>query len=182
MHVALFGGSFNPPHMGHALAGLYVLETSDVDELWLVPTFKHPFDKQLISYEDRFAMCEMVASALGPRARVSEVERRLPEPSRTLNTVKALMAEHPGHRFSLIVGSDLEKEITTWYGADELLRLVPLIVVGRRGTQGAREVAIPDISSSEVRARLARGEPVDDLLPRRVLDYIRRRTLYGEPQ
>ena len=67
MRVALFGGSFNPPHVAHQLAALYVLETAPVDELWFVPAFEHAFGKPLAPFDDRLAMCELAAAALGPR-------------------------------------------------------------------------------------------------------------------
>src|SRR5436305_7074018 len=137
MRVALFGGSFNPPHMGHELAALYVLETAPVDELWFVPTFKHAFEKALQPFEDRQHMCELAARALGPRARVSDIERDLGGESRTLRTVRALEARHPEHRFQLVVGADLVGEIDGWWGADELRREVPFIVVGRSGAARA---------------------------------------------
>ncbi len=133
MRIALFGGSFNPPHLGHQLAALYVLETAGVDELWLVPTFQHPFDKALEPFEDRLAMCRLAADALGPRARVTDVERELGDESRTLRTVRALQARHPEHRFALVIGADLVAETATWYGAEELRATVPFIVVGRAG-------------------------------------------------
>src|SRR4051812_26752381 len=66
MRVAIFGGSFNPPHVGHQLAALWVLETAGVDELWFVPAFVHPFEKALAPFEDRRRMCERAAAALGP--------------------------------------------------------------------------------------------------------------------
>ena len=72
--IALFGGSFNPPHLAHSLVALYVLETAPVDELWITPTFRHAFGKDLASYDDRIAMCELAAAALGPRVRVSRAE------------------------------------------------------------------------------------------------------------
>jgi hypothetical protein len=65
--VALLGGSFNPPHVGHLLLAQYVLATAPVDELWLLPTFRHAFGKDLAPYDDRLAMCELVAAELGPR-------------------------------------------------------------------------------------------------------------------
>src|SRR6187549_742241 len=107
MRVALFGGSFNPPHVGHQLAALYVLETAAVDELWFVPTFLHPFDKPLERFADRFALCQRAAEALGPRVRVSDIEARLGGQSRTLRTVQTLIAAHPDVVFSLVIGSDL---------------------------------------------------------------------------
>jgi nicotinate-nucleotide adenylyltransferase len=62
MRVAVYGGSFNPPHVAHQLALTYVLATAQVDEVWMVPTFKHPFDKALAPFSDRAKMCELAAS------------------------------------------------------------------------------------------------------------------------
>lgn len=184
MHVALFGGSFNPPHVGHQLLALYVLETSGVDQLWFVPTFEHPFHKALETFDDRRAMCERVVEALGPRARVSDVEARLGGASLTLRMVRRLMQDHPDHTFSLVIGSDLEAETDSWHGIGELRRLVPFIVVQRGGhaTAAADQpapVTMPEISSSEIRTALAAGLPMTRWIPRRVLDYIAERRLYG---
>ena len=186
MRIALFGGSFNPPHVGHQLAALYVLETAAVDELWLVPCFKHAFDKALEPFEDRFRMCELGAAALGPRARVSDVERDLGGESRTLRTVRALEARHAQHRFSVVIGADLVEEIDDWDGGEELRREVPFIVVGRSGAApppptagGGPAVAMPAVSSTEIRQALGAGKPVTGLVSRAVLDYIYGRGLYG---
>jgi len=187
MRVAVFGGSFNPPHVGHQLLALYVLETAGVDELWFVPTFQHPFHKALETFEDRRAMCERAAEALGPRARVSDVEARLGGASLTLRTVQRLRDDHPGHQFSLVIGSDLVAEIDAWHGIAELRRLVPFIIVQRGGhasaprEEGAAPVMMPEISSSEIRAALAAGRSRQTArwIPRRVLDYIAERGLYG---
>jgi nicotinate-nucleotide adenylyltransferase len=181
MRVAIFGGSFNPPHVGHQLLALYVLETAAVDELWFVPCWKHLFDKTLEAFADRLRMCELAAAALGPRARVSDVEARLGgEKSRTLVTIKGLQASHPEHEFLLVIGADLEPELPLWYGADELRRSVRLLVVGRGGFAGGSAVAMPAVSSTEIRARLRAGEAVDGFLPRSVLDYVRQRGLYAK--
>ena len=141
--VALFGGSFNPPHVGHQLVALYVLETAGVDQLWFVPTFQHPFHKALETFEDRRAMCERAVEALGPRARVSDVEARLGGSSLTLRTVQRLIQDHPGHAFSLIIGSDLVPETDSWHGIAELRRLVPFIVVQRGGYAAVPEAGGP---------------------------------------
>ena len=185
MRVALFGGSFNPPHLAHQLAALYVLETAPVDALWFVPAFEHAFGKPLVPFEDRLAMCQLAASALGPRAEVSDVERAIGGRSLTLRTVRRLMELHPEHAFSLVIGSDLLAEVGGWYGGDELTRTIPFIVVGRPGGRaagaGAPEIMMPDVSSTAVRAALAAGRSVDALVPRAVLDYIRRKGLYQGP-
>jgi nicotinate-nucleotide adenylyltransferase len=182
MRVAIYGGSFNPPHVAHQLAALYVLETQPVDELWFVPCFKHPFEKSLESFEDRLEMCRRAAAALGPRARVSDCEGRLGGESRTLRTVTALRTENPGIELALIIGADLVRELPSWYGSAELQRLVRFIVVGRGGFEGGVGPAMPAISSSEVRERLRTGQPVDALVPRSVLDYVRERKLYGSAE
>jgi nicotinate-nucleotide adenylyltransferase len=182
MRVALFGGSFNPPHLGHQLVALSVLETQPVDELWMVPCFRHPFDKALAPFVDRLEMCQRAARALGPRVHVSDVEARLGGESRTLLTVQALSRERPDVQLSLVIGADLVDEVSTWYGADELRRRVGFIVIGRAGYPGPGGFEMPGISSTEVRRRLAQGEDVSALVPRLVLDYLRDKALYGLPR
>jgi nicotinate-nucleotide adenylyltransferase len=181
--VALYGGSFNPPHAAHQLLALYVLETQPVDELWFVPTFVHAFDKQLAAFEDRLAMCERTAAALGPRVSVCPVERDLGGKSRTLLTVRRLQSEHPGWRFAVVIGADLVREVDGWYGAEELRRLVSFIVVGRQGAEvpsahGRAPLSMPEVSSTRIRAALAAGEDVRGLVPKAVLDYVYERGLY----
>jgi nicotinate-nucleotide adenylyltransferase len=182
MRVALFGGSFNPPHVAHQLAALYLLETRPLDELWLIPCFRHPFEKALEGFDDRMRMCERLAAPLGPRVRVSDIERRLGGESRTLLTVRALQSEHPDAAFEVVIGSDLVAETSRWFGIEELRQRSRFLVVGRTGFSGtgpAEQVAMPAVSSTDVRERLRSGRPVDHLVPRRVLDYIRERGLYG---
>ncbi|MBK7198641.1 MAG: nicotinate-nicotinamide nucleotide adenylyltransferase [Myxococcales bacterium] len=187
--VGLFGGSFNPPHVAHALVGLYALETQGLDELWLVPTWRHAFGKQLASYDDRIAMCELVAAALGPRARVSRVEETVARArggeSRTLHTLEHLATAEPDRRFRLVIGADILGETAGWLGWDEVCRRAPPIVIGRGGVAappGASlsEVTMPAISSTELRRRLAAGEAVADLLPASVFRYIGARGLYRD--
>ena len=192
--IALFGGSFNPPHAGHLLAALYVLETCDVDALWLVPTYAHPFHKPLAAFEHRIAMCELVAAALGPRASVSRAEEQLAQrpgfvASRTLDLVTMLL-EQPGRAFRLVVGADILGETDKWHRWADLVQLAPPIVVGRGGhppPPGAHvtELAMPEVSATEVRALLAATDAASDaraasLVPREVLRYIAEHRLYRD--
>ena len=180
MRVAIFGGSFNPPHLAHQMAALCALETAAIDELWMVPAFQHPFGKVLAPFAHRLEMCELAAAALGPRVKVSAVERELGVESRTLRTVRRLQQDFPGHTFSLVIGADLLAELPSWQDSAELQRSVPLLVVGRAGFEtGDGRLALPRVSSTEVRAALAAGRPVDGLVPRAVLDYIREHGLYS---
>jgi nicotinate-nucleotide adenylyltransferase len=178
--VAIFGGSFNPPHVAHQLVALYVLETAPVDALWLVPAFQHAMGKPLAPFEDRLRMTELAAAALGPRVRVSDVERVIGGESRTIRTLSHLRQANPGHVFSLVIGADLLPEIPSWLGGDELRRTVPFIVVGRGGVaaEAASGLEMPPVSSSDVRRRLAAGESVDGLVPRAVVEYIAQHGLY----
>ena len=185
MRVALFGGSFNPPHVAHQLACAYVLATARprVDEVWMVPTWKHPFDKQLAPYADRLAMCERAAEMFGGRVRISRVEEELGGESYTLSTVRALKQRHPELRFSMVIGADLLGERERWHRWPELKQEIDFIVLGRAGYPGradeAAEVALPEVSSTEVRARLAEARPLDGLLDAQVIDDVRARGLYG---
>ena len=106
--IALFGGSFDPPHVGHLLAAAYVLATEPVDELWLVPVLQHPFAKPLVaSYEHRVALCERLAAEL-PRSRVSRAEQESGQ-TRTVDLLEWLQRKHPGVRWALVLGTDLTR-------------------------------------------------------------------------
>ncbi len=185
--VGLLGGAFNPPHVAHALVGLYALETQAIDRLWLVPTWKNAFGKHLAPYDDRVAMCELVAAALGPRAEVSRVEedvaRERGGESRTLHTLEHLAIVAPTLSFRLIIGADILHETSAWLAWDEVCRRAPPIVIGRGGVAAppgatVSEVAMPAVSSTEVRRRLGVAEDARDLLPAAVLRYIDARGLY----
>lgn len=185
--VALFGGSFNPPHVAHQLVALYVLETCDVDELWFVPTYLHPFAKPLVAYDDRVAMCELACAALGPRAKVSRAEEALAQrpgfaASRTLDLVD-MLTQSGDRSFRLVIGSDILAETAAWYRWDELAARTQPIVIGRTGaaTPGSADpgVVMPDISATQIREMLAAGDSrVAALLPREVLRYIAAHGLY----
>ena len=92
--VAVFGGSFNPPHVGHVLGVVYALSTAPIDEVLVVPVYQHPFAKDLAPFADRLAMCRLAFGWL-PRVTVSTVEEELGGESRTLRTVEHLRADHP---------------------------------------------------------------------------------------
>ncbi len=187
--IGLFGGSFNPPHVAHQLVTLYVLESQDLDEVWLLPTYRHAFGKDLAPFEDRMAMCRLAIAPLGPRAKVLATEAELAQrpdfrASRTLHLLEALRDAHPEHRFRLIVGSDILAEADKWYRWDAVVALAPLLVIGRAGhlppNATATELVMPEVSSTEVRKRVARRESVRNLLPREVVRYIDERGLYRD--
>ena len=183
MRTAFFGGSFNPPHVAHQMVCLHVLETAGVDRVLWVPVGQHPFAKDLAPFEDRFEMCRLAAARFGAAAVVSRVESELPTPSRTLVTLRHLVAGSPAERFALVIGTDILPERDKWYGWGEIERLCDVIVVGRAGYPSPGvQVSLPAVNSTEIRARLARGEDVSGMVPASALGYIRAHGLYGAPR
>ncbi len=178
--VGIFGGSFNPPHVGHVLAVSYVLSTETVDRVLVVPAWDHPLGKTLAPYDHRHALCQLAFQDLR-RVEVSAVERELGTTSRTLYTLRALRARHADWSLRLVIGADILDEKDRWYGWDEIVALAPPIVLGRLGYphDDAPLAVLPGIASTEVRARVARGDGVHGLVPRAVADYIRTYELYG---
>ena len=169
--VALFGGSFDPPHVGHLLAAAYVLATEPMDELWFVPVLRHPFGKPLAaSYDHRVLLCERVAAQL-PRARVSRAEEESGE-GRTVDLLEWLHRKHPGTRWALVLGTDLDAEKPQWKRFDRIEQLARIITV-ERGGYGGDGVTIPEVSSTQVRALLKAGGDASHLVPRAVLEAIR---------
>lgn len=179
----MFGGSFDPPHVAHVLAVAYVLATTDVDEVIVVPCFRHPFGKDLASFEHRFAMCEHAMGWL-PRTRISRVEQELGGESRTVRTIVRLLEKQPGVSLRLVVGADVLLEASRWQEFDKVKDLAPLIVLGRSGVDapGAPSAILPEVSSSAIRdaIRSGRSADVSHLLSLGVRAYVRDRALYRE--
>lgn len=182
--VAILGGSFNPPHVAHLMAAYWTLATQGVSEVWLLPAYVHPFGKALAPFEDRVRMCELAARGVRGVA-VCTAERDLagdPLVGKTARTLEHLRAKHPDHAFSLVVGADILPETASWYRWDRVKELARIVIVGREGyppVPGAP--ALPAVSSTGIRARLARGDDVTGLVPRKVLEYAAERGLYRAP-
>ena len=180
MNVGFFGGSFNPPHVSHVLAVSYVLATQPLDRVLVVPCFDHPLGKELAPFVHRKAMCERAFAHLR-HVEVSAIEQEMGETSRTLYTLRALQAAHPDWSLRLIIGADILNETERWFGWPEIVQIAPPLVLGRlgHGRPDAPPAVVPQVSSTDVRHRLARGLPVDDVVPLGVIEYAREHRLYG---
>ena len=149
--------------------------TGKVDAVWLLPSFSHPFAKDLAPFEHRVAMCEAVAEVVG--AEVCTIESTLPTPSYTIDVLRALAAKHPRDRFQLVAGADVLEELPRWKSWPEIAADFTPIIVGRQGyacPPGAIE--FPPVSSTQIRKSLAAGEGVEHLVPevvRPFLDFYR---------
>lgn len=177
--VAVYGGSFDPPHVAHVLVVAWVLTATEADRVLVVPAYQHPLGKQArTAFEHRVRMCELAVADLA-RVEVSRIEEELGGDSRTLRTLEALGERLPDARFRLVMGADLLEEVDEWHRFDLIEELAPKLVVGRAGYPGPEgTVALPGVSSTELRERLYAGRGTEGLLHRDVATYIREHGLY----
>lgn len=172
--IAIFGGSFNPPHIGHLMMCQYVLATRpDISTIYIIPTYRHPFDKKLIDFEHRASMCDCVGAYFDHyKVRTSRVEQVLGGVSYTINTLK-YFKDSRDCQLALIVGSDLVSNPDEWKDFDEVKKLAELIIIRRFGWGSGQGPAFMDISSTVVRKRLKYGESIEGWVPSNVLEYIK---------
>lgn len=180
LRIALLGGSFNPPHVGHLMAAYWTLATQEVDRVWLMPAHRHPFGKELVAFEHRVAMCELAARDLAS-VEVSRIEAEVGGEGRTVETLEHLRRTRPELELHLVVGSDVIPERHKWHRFDRIEELARLIVIHRAGydVPEAPGPVLAEVSSTEVRRRLAAGEDVSLWVPRAVAAYAREHGLYA---
>jgi nicotinate-nucleotide adenylyltransferase len=186
MTTAVFGGSFDPPHVAHLLVASFVLAVGEFDRVLVVPAFEHPLDKALSPFAERLELCRLCFAEL-PRVEVSGVEAELPRPSYTWRLLERLLADRPGEPLRLIIGSDVLPETPRWHDFERVKALAQPFVITRPGFEqpGLGPALMPDVSSTRVRELLARrGEADADrelawLVPRRVRERIAELGLYS---
>ncbi|OGQ23094.1 MAG: hypothetical protein A3I05_00865 [Deltaproteobacteria bacterium RIFCSPLOWO2_02_FULL_44_10] len=171
--IGLFGGSFDPPHLGHVEICKRLLLRNQVDEIWIIPCFLHPFGKPILPYEHRKTMCHFAFDPLGKRVAISNVEMELGGVSHTIRTIMHLKRTHPEYAFSLIVGEDNEEQLREWFHFEEMKRIIPIILIPR-----GNDSPISDISSSDIRERMTKGESIAELVPMSVAVYMITHALY----
>jgi nicotinate-nucleotide adenylyltransferase len=171
MRVAVFGGSFNPPHLGHVLAGTWLLATGEVDHVLVVPAHRHAFGKPLAPFALRMQLAR-AAFACVASTTVDPIEFELSGESRTVHTIEALARLHPTWALRLVIGTDVLAESDKWYRFERIRALAPPLVLPR----GSVDVPspLPVVSSTQVRRLLREGGPaaVRDLVPRAVHDLL----------
>ena len=106
MRVGFYGGSFDPPHIGHVLAVTYVLSVAGFDRVLVVPVYGHAFEKHLTPFAHRLRMCKLAMGWI-PGVEISDVEASLDVPNLTLRTLQKIRAEYPDYRLGLVIGSDV---------------------------------------------------------------------------
>ncbi len=189
--IGVFGGTFDPPHIGHLVAAVNTAHLLDLDQVYFVVSnisWQKVRTRPLSTAEDRLAMARL-AVGTNHRLVASDVELRLGGDSVTANTLDALHTDRPDAEFFVIVGSDAAKGVGTWRRQQDLKRLANLVVIDRPGSEGGRppdgfryqvvECPLVDVSSSDIRSRSRRGAPIDFLVPDPVRDYVETHALYS---
>jgi len=189
MKIAVFSGSFDPPHIGHIAVAQYILQEQLAEEVWLTPTPHNPLKElQLLSStQARMEMAEL-AIAPFPHIKLCDIETKLPQPSYTINTLRTLRQLYPQHQFILVIGADNWRNFHLWYEAQSLIAEFRILVYPRKdfpvhiSADYPQVVAIQapeiDISSTEIRIAVGRGEETGQWLSPTVHEYILNNSLY----
>jgi nicotinate-nucleotide adenylyltransferase len=198
MRVALFGGSFDPPHHGHLAIATAAADALRLDSVLFAPVGRQPLklDGTVTSFEDRFAMVEL-ACLQDPRFKVSEIDAPRADglPNYTVDALSELARRMPKAKLFNLVGADSFLSLPRWHEAARLLELADWIVVSRPGfaigslsslgldmPQQSRvhllDTVHEDTAATGLRDRLEAGDPCVDLIAPAVLNYIQSRGLY----
>lgn len=187
----MFGGTFDPPHIGHLVTAIDVRDALDLDVVLLVVA-NEPWQKvadRRITPADRRLEMVRLAVAGEPGIEASDLEVRRGGPSYTVDTLRELRAAEPEADLHLILGSDAAAGLHTWERAEELPGLCHVVVVERPGAstavpEGFHPVHVPvprlEVSSTELRERAATGRSLRYLVPDPVISLIRAGDLYGD--
>lgn len=184
--IGLFFGSFNPIHIGHLILANYILENSDMDELWFVVSPQNPFKdkKSLLTDHNRLDMVQLAVKNY-PKMRASNVEFSLPKPSYTIDTLTYLKEKYPNYSFALIMGEDNLDSLPKWKNSEKLMSDYQIIVYPRtfEGEKKDSEylqhenismvnAPIIELSATEIRNMIREGKNVRPMLPPEVFEYL----------
>lgn len=188
--IGLFFGSFNPIHIGHLILANYILEHSDMQELWFVVSPQNPFKekKSLLNDHNRLDMVQLAIKNY-QKMRASNVEFSLPTPSYTIDTLTYLQEKHPDYSFSLIMGEDNLGSLHKWKNYELLLQNYQVIVYPRifgedissspnvtqlKNHHNIHKIDAPiiELSATEIRDMIKSGKNVRPMLPPEVFEYL----------
>jgi len=190
LRLGVLGGSFNPPHIGHLVIASDAFEALGLDKLLVVPAAANPLKENDASAPTAAERLEMVRLTFGndPRFEVSAMEIERGGLSYTVDTLEALAAEHPGAELVLLLGADAVGSLGKWRMPDRIRELAKLVALSR----GDEAEALPegvervttrriDVSSTEIRSRLAAGKPIRGFVAESVERFISAAKLYASP-
>lgn len=188
MRIGVFGGTFDPIHLGHLAAARAARECARLDKVLFVPSATPPHRGPAVA--DPEQRLEMTRLAIDDEKgfEVSDLEVRRDGVSYTVDTLRELRGLHPDDELFLILGGDAARLLSSWREPDEVRRLASLVIVTRPGSEapsgGASDIVCerptPDVSASALRRRLAHGQPVTDMVPSAVAEYVAGKGLYRD--
>ena len=196
MNIGIYGGSFNPVHKGHIKLAEYVISELSLDRLFVIPAYVSPFkNERQVPVQDVINMCRLAFRNEKTEILTLEAERK--GKSYTVDTLNEIIKLCGDNNYSLIVGSDQFVKFNKWYCFEEILSKAELCTVSRDFNNGIEELkefaeknispfgkyricdfSPLEISSSEIREKLCKGEDVSEFLSEEVLRYIKDRGLY----
>ncbi len=190
LKVGLYFGSYNPIHIGHLAIANYMVEYTDIDQLWFVVSPQNPH-KTKANLLDDYQRLEMVHRAVegDDRLRASNIEFSLPQPSYTVDTLAYLKDQHPNYHFQILMGSDNLENFHKWKNYETILENYGVIVYPRPGFDKSKvqiheNIAIAEgaplmeISSSFIRKAINDGKDVRHFMPQRSWDYLDEMNFY----
>lgn len=188
MKVGVFGGSFDPVHLGHLVVAERAAARLALEQVRFVPAGQHPFKTaHHAAPDDRLAMVEL-AIRDNPRFLLDPREARRAGPSYTVDTLHQLHTESPGDALFLLIGADAARELPAWQDAEGIAAVATIVVLTRPGAAAPahplirRVVEVPgiDVSATAIREAVRCGDSIRYLVPRAVEDYIRTHGLYRD--
>lgn len=182
LNTGIFSGSFNPVHIGHLALANWLCEFAGLDEVWFVITPHNPLKDRSNLMEDRLRYELVEASIAGyPKFKASDFEFSLPQPTYTIDTLRALEKTYPDRQFHFIMGADNWAFIKRWKESDQLISNYPILVYPRKGYEiqipsdipSIRKVDAPlmEISSTFIRESLKAGKDVRFFLPEAIRNH-----------
>jgi len=200
MRIGVFGGTFDPVHLGHLITAEQAREQANLDQVWFVPSARppHKLEQAITSFERRFDMLQL-ALAGQTHFRVDFIEKERPGPSYTADTLADLARAHPDHEWFLLVGADCLPDLVKWHQPQQIVERATLLVADRLGFEvweAARlaesldmpcdqvrlkpiRVPLIEISSRDLRQRAREGRSLLYFVPRAVEMYIREKRVFG---
>ena len=188
-HIGLFFGSFNPVHVGHLIIADYMVEHTNMDEVWMVVSPQNPFKEKdgLVPENKRFQMLKLALKG-NRRVKASDVEFNLPNPSYTIHTLEHLTKKYPESHFSIIIGSDNLKDLPKWKNAKTLIKQYSFYVYKRSGYQLGKwkdhknvhllSAPLLNISGTYIREQIKHEKSIRYLVHDAVLAFIKKNKLY----
>lgn len=193
--TGIFGGAFNPVHNGHVNLAREAIEQLKLRKLLIIPTYESPHKAtKLLPFDTRMEMCRLAFEGISDKCEVtvSDIERQMGGVSYTINTIRELAGQCPEAQFYLLIGGDMLFSFREWYKYESILKESKVCAVARGGdnftdmlefaAEMGRVKVLPtnvvDVSSTEIRGKLAAGKDISELVPQNVAEYIAANDLY----